>query len=138
MNVDFAFLCDFAETSGKLNALGIGFDTIYARQLPVRHPHFSLVVQMKASVVEAGQKNIRVNLIDADGKDVVKPIQGQLNIPHRDNTTSSTGRFVLEFGNVEFKSYGIYSVIVVIENMEMVSITFRVEPAPGGQQISQP
>lgn len=128
MNVDFAFICDFAEASGKLNALGIGFDTIFAAKLPVRHPHFSLVLQMKASIVETGQKKIQVNLIDEDGKDVIQPIQGQLNIPHREGSTPNTGRFVMEFGNVEFKSYGSYSVRVVIEGMEMTAITFRVSP----------
>ena len=45
MRVDFAFLCDHAEVSGKINALGIGFDTIYARKVPARHPYFFLVAQ---------------------------------------------------------------------------------------------
>lgn len=136
MNVDFAFICDFAEASGKLNALGIGFDTIFAPKLPARHPHFSLVLQMKASIVEAGQKRIQVNLIDEDGKDVIQPVQGQVNIPHREGVTPNTGRFVVEFGNVEFKDYGTYSVRVVIEGMEMASIPFRVAPPPN--QPNQP
>lgn len=130
MNVDFAFICDFAEASGKLNALGIGFDTIFAPKLPVRHPHFSLVLQLKASIVETGQKRIQVNLIDEDGNDVIQPIEGQLNIPYREGNSPSTGRFVMEFGNVEFKTYGGYSVRVVIEGMEMASIYFRVSPPP--------
>ena len=54
MRVDFAFLCDHAEVSGKINALGIGFDTIYARKVPVRHPYFFLVAQFRASIAEIG------------------------------------------------------------------------------------
>ena len=30
MTVDFAFVCDYAEVGGKINAMGIGFDTIFA------------------------------------------------------------------------------------------------------------
>jgi hypothetical protein len=132
MNIDFAFICDYAEASGKLNALGIGFDTIYAPSLPHRHAHFSLVLQLRASVVEAGQKQIRVNLIDDDGADVIKPIEGQFNIPKSESAAPNIGRFVMEFGNVEFKKYGTYSVRVLIENMEMASSYFRVSPPPSG------
>ena len=132
MDIEFAFICDYAEASGKLNALGIGFDTIYAKQLPLRHPHFSLVLQLKASIVEAGQKKIKVSLIDDDGEDVIKPIQGQFNIPEKEGIAPSIGRFVMEFGNVEFKKYGTYSVRVVIENIEMASIYFRVSERPAG------
>ena len=137
MNIDFAFICDFAEASGKLNALGIGFDTIYAASLPHRHNHFSLVLQLRVSVVEAGQKNIRVNLIDDDGADVIKPIEGQFNIPKTEHSGPNIGRFVMEFGNVEFKKYGAYSVRVVIENMEMASSYFRVSPPPANAPPKQ-
>jgi hypothetical protein len=135
MEIDFTFLCDYAEASGKLNALGIGFDTIFAQQLPMRHSHFSLVLQLRASIVEAGQKKIQVNLIDDDGKDVIQPVQGQLNIPKTEGVAPNIGRFVMEFGNIEFKKYGTYSVRIVIENMEMASIYFRISPSPATPQI---
>jgi hypothetical protein len=137
MDIDFAFICDFAEASGKLNALGIGFDTIYAQKLPVRHGHFSLVLQLRASILETGQKNIQVNLIDEDGKDVITPVQGGFNIPLNEGGQPSIGRFVMEFGNVEFKAYGNYSVRVVIEGMEMASIAFRVSPPPAKPPVAQ-
>ena len=130
MNTDFAFICDYAEATGKVNALGIGFDTIYAAQLPARHLHFSLVLQLRASIVEAGQKRIQVHLIDADGKDVIPPVQGQMNLPRPEAASVSVGRFVLEFGNLEFKTYGSYSVRVVIEGLEVASIPFRVAAPP--------
>ena len=131
MNLDFAFLCDYAEAGAKLNALGIGFDTIFAPQLPIRHLHFSLVLQLRASVTEAGQKRITVNLIDEDGRDVIPPVEGQFSIVRPESGAYSTGRFVVEFGNVEFKQYGAYSVHVVIEGSEIASIPFRVNPSPG-------
>jgi len=134
MNIDFAFICDYAEASGKLNALGIGFDTIYAQKMPVRHGHFSLVLQLRASILETGQKQIQVHLIDEDGKDIIQPVQGQFNIPLGEGGQPSIGRFVMEFGNVEFKSYGNYAVRVIIEGVEMASISFRVTAPPGNRQ----
>lgn len=134
MNADFAFICDFAEAGAKLNALGIGFDTIFAAQLPVRHPHFSLVLQLRASAAEAGQKKIQVNLLDDDGKDVIPPIQGQFSLPRAEGRTHSIGRFVMEFNNVEFRTFGSYSVVVTIEGLEVASIPFRLAPRPAQPQ----
>jgi hypothetical protein len=133
MNTDFAFICDFAEAGAKLNALGIGFDTIFTAQLPARHPHFSLVLQLRSSVAEAGQKRINVNLVDADGKDVIPPVQGQFNLPRAEGRPYATGRFVMEFNGVEFRSYGSYTVTVAVEGLEVASIPFRISPRPNAQ-----
>lgn len=133
MNVDFAFVCDYAEVSGKINALGIGFDTIYANQVPARHPHFSVVMQLRASAVEAGQKKVEVNLIDEDGRPIIPPLQAPFNLPKVEGGTYSIGRFVVEFAGVEFKSYGSYSVRVTIEGIEMASLPFRISPPPKTQ-----
>jgi hypothetical protein len=35
MECQFAFICDFAEQDGKLHAIGIGWDAIFAPQLPL-------------------------------------------------------------------------------------------------------
>jgi hypothetical protein len=130
MNTDFAFICDFAEATAKINALGIGFDTLVAAQLPIRHPHFSLVLQLRASPAEAGQKRIQVNIVDEDGHDVIPAIHGQFNLPRTEGRTHSTGRFVMEFNAVEFKNYGQYTITVAVEGLEVASIPFRVIAPP--------
>jgi hypothetical protein len=130
MHTDFAFVCDAAEATAKINALGIGFDTIYATQLPVRHPHFSLVLQLRAGPSEAGQKSIVVSLVDEDGKDTIPPVHGHFSIPRAEARAYGIGRFVMEFNSVEFKNYGSYTVAVTVEGMEVASIPFRVVPPP--------
>ena len=134
MKVDFAFVCDYAEATNKINALGIGFDAIYAPKLPIKHRHFSIVVQLRATLMEAGEKNVEVRLIDEDGNDVVPPTQGQLNIPKPEGKLESIGRFVMAFGNVEFKRYGIHSVRLTIDGTEMVAIPFSLSLPPSGSK----
>lgn len=126
MKVDFAFICDYAEVTGKINALGIGFDTIYAPQVPTKHPHFSLVLQLRASVVEAGPKNMDIHLIDEDGKDIIPVLRSQITIPLREGAAETLGRVVMEFGNVEFQRYGSYSLRVAVEGLEVAQLPFRV------------
>lgn len=130
MKVDFAFICDYAVATGKINALGIGFDTIRAKQVPYRHPHFSLVLQIRASAVEVGNKSVTIHLIDEDGQEVVPVIQSQAEIQKPEGRPDSIGRFVIEFGMVEFKRYGSYSVRVAIEGMEVAEVPFAIVQPP--------
>lgn len=131
MDIDFAFICDYAEASTKINALGIGFDTIFAQKVPAAHPHFHLVAQIRASVAEVGDKELVVRLIDADGNDVIPEVKGTISIPRpKAGMTESTGRLVMGFNNVKFPKHSDYSVHVVIQGREMVRIPLRVVQPP--------
>jgi len=44
MNVEYAFLCDYAEAGNKLTAVGIGVDSIYADAVPAVHPQIFTVM----------------------------------------------------------------------------------------------
>jgi hypothetical protein len=131
LHVDFAFICDYAEAREKVNALGIGFEKIYAPKVPVKHPHFSVVVQLKFTRTEAGPKDVQVHLTDADGAEVIPPINGKIvvNVPPP-GILEGTTRLVMEFANVEFKTYGDYSVRVDVATQEMVSIPIAVVAPP--------
>jgi len=131
MHVDYAFICDFAEAREKVNALGIGFDRIFAPKIPARHPHFSVVVQLKFSRTEIGTKDIQVHLTDADGTDIIPPINSQIVIGAPPvGILEGAARLVMEFGNVEFKNYGDYSVRVNVATQEVVSIPITVAQPP--------
>ena len=134
MQVDFAFICDYAEATNKINALGIGFDTIVSGKMPTRHPTFFLVVQIRANVVESGEKNFEVHLIDEDGKEIIPALKGKLNIPRPPSGTESTGRLALRFDGVEFPRYGAYSIHMTVEGHEMVRIALRVSQPPAVSQ----
>ncbi|MBN2240780.1 MAG: hypothetical protein JW712_13480 [Dehalococcoidales bacterium] len=137
MEIEFAFVCDYADGSGKLNALGIGFDTIYAPNVPFKHRAFSLVIKLKASVVEAGEKEIRIALIDDDGKSVIPELVSKLTLPRHEGLNETKANLVLQFGNVEFPHYGNYELKIVISRMEMGSIRLRVSKPPVTGNISK-
>jgi len=130
MNPDFYFICDYAEITRKINALGIGFDTIHAPKVPCKHPHFFLVIQLRANVTEAGEKNLEVRLIDEDGKDIIPTLRGKFTIQKPVSGTESIGRIAMEFNNVEFPRYGAYSLHAVIQGQEMVRVPLKVSPPP--------
>ncbi len=131
MKIDYAFICDYAEAREKVNALGIGFERVIAAKVPAKHPHFSVVVQMKFTRTEAGQKDVQVHLTDADGTDVIPVINGKIAVgPTPPGVLESTTRLVMEFNNVEFKNYGDYTVRVNVGGQEVVSIPLNISPLP--------
>jgi hypothetical protein len=90
---------------------------------------------LRASITEVGQKKLTVSLIDEDGKDVIPAIEGQFGIAKPETGAYSIGRFVVEFGNVEFQHYGSYAVHVVIEGTEITSLPFRVTLPPAARPV---
>lgn len=138
MQVDFAFICDYAEAGGKVNAMGIGFDTIFAKQVPVTHSQFFIVAQFRGSLAEAGEKALTVRLIDADGVDVIP----ELNVPIRlrqppEGSMESTAQLALRLNSVVFNKFSEYSVHLLLSGNEMVRIPIRVAEAPpdSGHQV---
>jgi hypothetical protein len=130
LNVDFAFICDYAEVTGKINALGIGFDTIYAPTIPCKHNMFSLVIQLRSNAVEAGEKQIEVNLIDEDGNNIIPPLKGKINVSKPVSGTESMSRLAMQFNSVEFPRYGSYSLHATVDGHEMVRVPLRVSAPP--------
>ncbi len=137
MQVDFAFICDYAEAGGKINAMGIGFDTIFAKQVPVTHSQFFIVAQFRGSVAEAGEKDVTMRLIDADGTDVIPELNVSVRLRHPpQGLTESIARLALRLNGVVFNKFSEYSVHLLVGGNEMVRIPIRVAEAPAaGRQV---
>jgi hypothetical protein len=132
LEVNFAFLCDYADQSGgKLTAIGIGFDTIFAAKIPAVHPLFFSVISLRFSSTEVGQKKIGMRLIDEDGQNVIPPLDATINLPppppgvlHRSH------RMALALQNVTFKKYGSYAISWLVEGQEVKAVDLKVSEPP--------
>jgi hypothetical protein len=131
MERQFAFVCDYAVQDNKLHAIGIGWETIYAATLPWIHPTMCFVAGLRGSIAEVGTKTVSLRLIDADGEDVVPPINHQLSFEVKQPQLEGDIRIVLNFANVQFKKYGPYAIHLVVQGHEMGSVSFHVSEIPG-------
>jgi hypothetical protein len=137
MNVSFAFLCDYADQTSKMSAIGIGIDTIYAAKVPVVQPVFFAVIAIKFSVVETGSKRLGVRVITADGKDVVRPLDTTINVePPPEGYSYRTQRIALGLHGVRFEQYGDYSVRWLIDGNEITEIPLKIAPPPAPPRSS--
>ncbi len=132
MQVNYAFLCDYADQSGKkISALGIGFDTIYANKVPAAHPLFFAVISIRFESTEIGSKRMGVRIIDADGKNLVPPLDTTIELepPPAGFTYRSQG-LSLAFYGVEFPHYGDYSVRWLVNGTEVKDVSLKVALPP--------
>lgn len=132
MKVNFGFLCDYADnTGGKLNAMGIGFDTIYANTVPATHRQMFAVVSIEFSSVEVGPKEVALHIINADGGQVIPPIARTLDVPNPTRGYSfHTENVVIGIGDLTFPSYGDYSVVWLVGSTEVQRMNVKVAAPP--------
>ncbi len=131
MDVSFAFVCDYADSSAKLTAVGIGFDTIFAKELPASRPVFYTVAAFRFRPVEAGPKAIEVHIIDADGGEVVPPLKAEIEVGRpAAGYRYTTQRMALGLHGVRFPDYGDYEVSWLIDGHEVALIPLKVAPPP--------
>lgn len=131
MEVSYAFLCDFADTtSGKLTAVGIGFDTIYARTAPATHRQFFAVIGIQFSSVEAGAKDLGLRVVDVDGNVIVE-LDSTLQVqPPPSGYLYRNQRIAIGLGDVRFEKFGDYAVVWLMAGNEIHRASLKVAPPP--------
>ena len=130
MRVEYSFLCDYAQDhAGKLTAIGIGIDQMAVGALPWTHPLMYLVAQVKYSAAEAGTKALAVRIVDADGANVVPPIDGEIDFASPLGTPQGAIKLVLQFNNVVFNRLGDYEVQLALGGQEIAALPIAVQAA---------
>ncbi len=111
MNVDVFTLCDFAQNTpgNKMNIVGT-FNRIFARQIPAVHPLCALAVLMRFEQIEHGTKNIRVSIIDSDGRPVVPILEAQMNVQISPNESDASVPLAVVIQQISLPRFGEYSV----------------------------
>jgi hypothetical protein len=128
MHTNFAFLCDAASqgADGKLNALGIGVSQIRAQQVPAQHPRLVVIAEVAYTAAEAGTKAMSLRVIDADGGNVIPPIEGQVAISELDGALTPVAHLVIELNMLTFPAYGVYAMDLTVDSETVASLPLEV------------
>lgn len=115
MNIEVYSLCDAATNDkGKLNILG-AFDTIWTRNIPAIHPQCAVALRMRFDSIERGEHKIAVNFVDLDGKNILPPMNGAINVNFPDEQRSGPANLVLNIQGLKLEKYGEYSIDLAID-----------------------
>ncbi len=133
MEVTFAFLCDYADTTGpKLTAVGVGLDTIHAAEVPAKHPLLYAVAAFTftRAEIQSGRKQIGIHMVDADGVPVMPAINLDVALePPQPGYSYRNQRVALALQGLTFAKYGDYSVSWLLDGMEVKTLPLKVLPA---------
>jgi hypothetical protein len=115
MEIEIFTLCDFAQdNNSKLTIVGT-FDSIHSKQFPFMHPACSVACRLRFSNKEAGSHDFRLRLIDTQSKELIKPIEGTINIGESANGQLSSINVVAQFAQLKFDKPGRYSFELYID-----------------------
>ena len=116
MEIEIFTLCDFAQdNSGKLTVVGT-FDGIHSKQFPFTQATFSVACRLRFSEKETGQHEMRLRFIDGNGKELLQPIGGEMNIPPPTNGQYTTINLVFNLNQIKFEKPGRYAFELYIDD----------------------
>ncbi|MEW6601005.1 MAG: hypothetical protein AB1499_08545 [Nitrospirota bacterium] len=131
MKVELFVLCDAAtDYQGKLNLLGT-FDSVWAKQVPAVHPLCAVALRIRFLKIEEGEHKVKISIVDADGKAVVKPVEAGVNIQFQNTPlTSMATNMILNLQGLQFPDYGEYSIDLALDGRHEVSLPLYVNKIP--------
>ena len=126
MNIQVAVLCDAAtDDNGKLNLLG-AFDTIYARELPARHPQCAVALRVTFYNEDEGERQLKLNFVDADGRAIMPPIEIPAHVALPGDMHFGTRNYIINIQQLKFDQPGLYSVDVMFDEKVQANIPLLV------------
>lgn len=135
--VDVALLADAVQAvRGKLFILGGGWDTLWVRQFPARHPSLAIGLRLRVPVSWGSDSlNLSVELQDADGRSLLpRPLAHDIRLPSNRPQMSDTSDFGLirsfTFNNLQFDGEGAYSFVISVDDEPVSRLRFAVRARP--------
>ena len=130
MKIELFTVSDFAaDYAGKLSVVGV-FDTLFAKQAPIVHPHWCVAVKIRFEKIEEGQKRIRLSISDADGKAALPALEMPIVAAVPDDAPSATVNLVVNFGGIKFERFGEHTVDLAVDGRHEASIPLFVRQVP--------
>jgi hypothetical protein len=132
-----AVICDAAtEHAGKLNILG-AFDSIAGVRFPLVHPHCAIALRMRFGPMEEGPHEIRIVLIDGDGREALKPMEMKINVRILKDGYFASHNAVINLERLPFRTPGEYAFDISVDGEPRTSIPLKVmqvkrPQTPGG------
>jgi hypothetical protein len=140
--VDVALLADSVQAvRGKLFILGGGWDTLWVRRFPARHPSLALGLRLRMPVSWASESiKLTVELQDEDGKGMLpRPLVHEIRLPaSRQYPSGATDVGLVRsftFNNLRFDDEGAYSFVISVDDepVSRIRFTVRQRPDPVGE-----
>jgi hypothetical protein len=138
MQVDYLILADAVTVAeGKHYIHGGGWDTLFAASLPATHPLLGVAVRLRIPWEETDQQfALEVDVLGGEeqGSILNDPLRGIVNAERSSHVPADTDlllHLALNFTNLQFKSFGLYTVVLRVDGQHLEESRFNVIAPPG-------
>ena len=128
MKVEIFTLCSNAtidSNSKKLSIIDI-FDSIYAENVPLTYEPCFLAMRLRFDRIEKGSKNLRINIVDEDGKHILAPHKMKIEIMPDIDLPFHYKSYYSQLPLLTFHKFGEYRFDLLIENNPEASTSLYV------------
>ena len=115
MEIEIFTLADFAQDNNSKLTIAGTFDSINSKQFPVVHPACTVACRLRFAAKESGEHSIKLRLIDSKAKEIIQPIEGNINIGNPPNGQFASINMVINFNQLKFETAGRYSFELYID-----------------------
>jgi hypothetical protein len=136
MKIEAFLLCDAATDSmGKLNVLG-AFDRLFLPETPGFHQACTVALRVRFDRMEVGSHEFEIRFVDQDGRDILKPLMGQVEVTFGGEAHSGAMNFVLNLVRIPLSYYGDYQLDLRFNGNLVGSLPLTVCPIPRHNPVS--
>jgi hypothetical protein len=134
MVIEVFSLCDAANADiGKLNMLG-AFDTFWVENVPAMHPHCAIALRVRFDSIEQGSHRVAVNIVDQDGKHLVPPLEGNVDVAFPEGQPTVAVNLILGLQGLKLPSLGRASIDLAMDGRHEQSLPLYVRRREKQQQ----
>ena len=139
--VEFAMVADAVQAvAGKLYVIGGGWDTLFVRSFPARHPTMGIGLRIRVPWSHVDEFTLSVDLVDEDGASLFKGKALAQKIKVNRTPTMAAGSDLgvmraFTFNNLIFLKEGGYAFRIAVNDVEVSRLRFRIRGRP---QLIQP
>lgn len=128
MTIEILALCEAATTAaeGKMNLLG-AFDTLRGRKFPMVHPHCAIALRLRFSRLEEGKHEVRIAIVDDDGKAIMPELQGKMQVRVKEDEESVVANLVINIQQLRLNRPGNYNVNLAVDSRHQRSLPLNVK-----------
>ena len=123
MHIEVFSLCDAAtiDAAGKLNVLG-AFDSILTGSMPAVYPQCALALRIRFENIERGSHKVAVNFVDIDGKHILPPANGTINVNFPDEQRSGSTNLIFNLQMLKLEKHGEYAIDLAVDSRKEASL----------------
>ena len=135
-SIEFAFVADAVQAvAGKLYVIGGGWDTLFVRSFPARHPTMGIGVRVRVPWSDIEEFSLSVDLVDEDGTSLFngRSLTQRIKVRRTLGVVAGSDMGIVRaftFNNLAFPNEGGYAFRLLVNDTEVSRLRFRIRQRP--------